>query len=38
MKVFVVDDAKFMRLSLLTIFQKNNITVIGETENGKEAF
>ncbi|QFT88981.1 Chemotaxis protein CheY [Bacillus sp. THAF10] len=36
-KVLVVDDAKFMRLTLGNILTKANHTVIGEAENGKEA-
>jgi len=36
-KIIVVDDAKFMRLTLTNILTKANHEVIGEGENGKEA-
>lgn len=36
-KVLVVDDAKFMRMTLTNILQKGNHDVIGEAENGQEA-
>ncbi|KMJ59363.1 chemotaxis protein CheY [Bacillus sp. LL01] len=36
-KVLVVDDAKFMRLTIGNILTKSNHTVIGEAENGKDA-
>lgn len=36
-KILVVDDAKFMRLTLSSILSKANHEVIGEAENGKEA-
>ncbi|CAG9621854.1 response regulator [Sutcliffiella rhizosphaerae] len=36
-KVLVVDDAKFMRLTIRNILTNSNHTVIGEAENGKEA-
>ncbi len=35
--VLVVDDAKFMRLTIRNILTKANHTVVGEAENGKEA-
>ncbi|BDG42853.1 response regulator [Saccharococcus caldoxylosilyticus] len=36
-RVLIVDDAKFMRITLTKILQKANHTIIGEAENGKEA-
>jgi len=36
-KVLVVDDAKFMRMTLSNILNKAGHEVIGEGENGKEA-
>lgn len=36
-KVLVVDDAKFMRMTLTNILQKGNHEVVGEAENGVEA-
>ncbi|UOQ42961.1 response regulator [Halobacillus salinarum] len=36
-KILVVDDAKFMRMTLTTILEKGNHEVIGEAENGQEA-
>ncbi|WP_223700085.1 response regulator [Sutcliffiella deserti] len=35
--VLVVDDAKFMRLTIRNILTKANHAVVGEAENGKEA-
>ncbi|MCG1020756.1 MULTISPECIES: response regulator [Sutcliffiella] len=35
--VLVVDDAKFMRLTIGNILTKSNHTVIGEAENGRDA-
>jgi two-component system, chemotaxis family, chemotaxis protein CheY len=35
--ILIVDDAKFMRVTLTKILQKANHAVIGEAENGKEA-
>jgi two-component system chemotaxis response regulator CheY len=35
--VLVVDDAKFMRLTIRNILTKANHTVVGEAENGREA-
>ncbi|MBC2581000.1 response regulator [Clostridium sp. DJ247] len=37
MKVLVVDDSKFMRNIIIDIFNKNNISVVGEASNGREA-
>ncbi|MGE8203958.1 response regulator [Heyndrickxia sp. NPDC080065] len=36
-KVLVVDDAKFMRMTLTKMLEKANHEVIGEAENGREA-
>lgn len=36
-KILVVDDAKFMRMTLSNILRKANHEVIGEGENGEEA-
>lgn len=36
-KIVVVDDAKFMRMTLENILTKANHEVIGEAENGEEA-
>jgi two-component system, chemotaxis family, chemotaxis protein CheY len=36
-KILIVDDAKFMRMTLSTILKKANHEIIGEAENGKEA-
>lgn len=36
-KVVVVDDAKFMRMTLSNILSKANHDIIGEGENGKTA-
>jgi two-component system chemotaxis response regulator CheY len=36
-KVLVVDDAKFMRLTLSNMLKKMNCEVVGEASNGKEA-
>ncbi|GIN84582.1 chemotaxis protein CheY [Heyndrickxia sporothermodurans] len=36
-KVLVVDDAKFMRLTLTKMLAKANHVVIGEAENGRQA-
>ncbi|MET3699619.1 two-component system chemotaxis response regulator CheY [Bacillus oleivorans] len=35
--ILIVDDAKFMRMTLGQIFQEADHTVVGEAENGKEA-
>ncbi|WP_456275389.1 response regulator [Bacillus sp. AK128] len=36
-KILIVDDAKFMRLTLANIIKKGNHQVVGEAENGKQA-
>ncbi len=36
-KILVVDDAKFMRVTLTNMLEKANHIVIGEAENGREA-
>jgi two-component system chemotaxis response regulator CheY len=36
-RILIVDDAKFMRMTLSAILQKGNHEVVGEAENGKEA-
>jgi two-component system chemotaxis response regulator CheY len=36
-KILIVDDAKFMRMTLSNILKKANHEVVGEGENGKEA-
>ncbi|MBD7936617.1 MULTISPECIES: response regulator [Cytobacillus] len=36
-KILVVDDAKFMRLTLKNILKKANHDIVGEAENGKQA-
>jgi two-component system, chemotaxis family, chemotaxis protein CheY len=36
-RVLVVDDAKFMRMTLTNMLKKGNHEVVGEAENGKEA-
>ncbi|TFE02907.1 response regulator [Jeotgalibacillus salarius] len=36
-KVLVVDDAKFMRLTLRNMLENSTFQVIGEAENGEEA-
>lgn len=36
-RILIVDDAKFMRLTLSNILTRSNHEVIGEGENGKEA-
>lgn len=36
-KVLIVDDAKFMRMTLTNILKKGNHEVVGEAENGKTA-
>lgn len=37
-KVLIVDDAKFMRMMLTNILVGAGYEIIGEAENGKEAF
>ncbi|RFU61238.1 response regulator [Peribacillus glennii] len=36
-RILIVDDAKFMRLTLSNILKKADHDVVGEGENGKEA-
>ena len=36
-KVLIVDDAAFMRLSMKTMMEKNGFEVVGEAENGAVA-
>ncbi|GMB09707.1 two-component system chemotaxis response regulator CheY [Thermolongibacillus altinsuensis] len=36
-KVLIVDDAKFMRMTLSNILKKANHEVVGEAENGQQA-
>ncbi|MEC5422595.1 response regulator [Virgibacillus sp. C22-A2] len=36
-KILIVDDAKFMRVTLGTILKKANHEIIGEAEDGEEA-
>ncbi|ACJ33865.1 chemotaxis protein CheY [Anoxybacillus flavithermus NBRC 109594] len=36
-RILIVDDAKFMRMTLANILKKANHEVAGEAENGKEA-
>ncbi|MGG3738977.1 response regulator [Aeribacillus pallidus] len=36
-RVLVVDDAKFMRMTLTNMLKKGNHEVVGEAENGQEA-
>jgi two-component system, chemotaxis family, chemotaxis protein CheY len=36
-RILIVDDAKFMRLTLSNILSRANHEVVGEGENGKEA-
>lgn len=36
-RILIVDDAKFMRMTLSNILLKGNHEVVGEAENGKEA-
>lgn len=35
--ILIVDDAKFMRMTLANILKKANHEVVGEAENGREA-
>lgn len=37
-KVLVVDDMLFMRVALKSILEKNGFSVIGEAQNGLEAY
>ncbi len=36
-KILIVDDAKFMRMTLSNILKKANHEIVGEGENGREA-
>ena len=36
-RILVVDDAKFMRMTLSNILMKANHVIAGEAENGKQA-
>ncbi|MBM7580263.1 response regulator [Jeotgalibacillus terrae] len=36
-KVLVVDDAKFMRMTLKNVLENSAFEVVGEAENGEEA-
>lgn len=36
-KILIVDDAKFMRMTLSDILIRNNHEIVGEGENGREA-
>jgi len=36
-RILIVDDAKFMRMTLSNILTKANHVIIGEAENGREA-
>jgi two-component system, chemotaxis family, chemotaxis protein CheY len=36
-RILIVDDAKFMRVTLSTILEKDGHEVVGAVENGKEA-
>ncbi|WP_414840620.1 response regulator [Enterococcus saccharolyticus] len=36
--VLIVDDAVFMRMKLKDILEKNGYEVVGEAQNGQEAF
>jgi two-component system, chemotaxis family, chemotaxis protein CheY len=36
-KILIIDDAKFMRMTLSNILKKANHEIVGEGENGKEA-
>lgn len=37
-KILIVDDAVFMRMKLKDILEKNGYEVVGEAQNGQEAF
>ena len=37
-KILIVDDAVFMRIKLKDILTKNGYEVVGEAQNGQEAF
>lgn len=36
-KVLIVDDTAFMRLSIRTMLEKNEFEIVGEAENGRVA-
>lgn len=36
-KILIVDDAKFMRMTLGTILKKENHQIVGEADNGADA-
>ncbi|EWG10396.1 chemotaxis protein CheY [Cytobacillus firmus DS1] len=36
-RILIVDDAKFMRVTLSSILKKDDHEIVGEGENGKEA-
>ena len=36
-RILIVDDAKFMRITLTNILKKANHVIVGEAENGREA-
>ncbi|MGP4059929.1 response regulator [Halobacillus sp. H74] len=36
-KILIVDDAKFMRMTLTNILKNGNHEIVGEAENGQEA-
>ncbi|MBP2240240.1 two-component system chemotaxis response regulator CheY [Cytobacillus eiseniae] len=36
-RILIIDDAKFMRMTLTNILKKANHEIVGEGENGKEA-
>ncbi|WP_102262372.1 response regulator [Mesobacillus jeotgali] len=36
-RILIVDDAKFMRITLTNILKKANHDIVGEAENGREA-
>ncbi|PLT28148.1 response regulator [Peribacillus deserti] len=36
-RILIVDDAKFMRITLSNILTKANHEIVGEAENGREA-
>ncbi|RFU70373.1 response regulator [Peribacillus saganii] len=36
-RILIVDDAKFMRITLSNILKKADFEVVGEAENGKQA-
>lgn len=35
-KVLIIDDAKFMRMTLANIFKEHQLTIVGMAENGRE--